>query len=334
MNFQRLWIIFPIPRTIKELVKGMMFLALPFIFKHFKAYRNWKQARVFSGDKDKIRNSLYWKNLIRGFYEVPVFPESESMITDINSMKLAIVIHCYYIDVFEEILIYLKRSDYQCFKLYVTHPFEWEEKITELLVKSGFEYYTRAVENKGRDVLPFLKITPEILKEKCDVVLKLHTKKSNYLKKKQLWSQVLFNELIGEGRIQKNMEILNTYSCIGILAPAGNIVPLSLYYGSNGEKLIYLAAKTGLEKEYLKDMVFVAGTMFYARREILDYLMNLALNDRDFDPEDSQIDGTLAHVVERAVTLGLIDTRLQLADSDSKPDKISCRVILNHPYVI
>lgn len=334
IHFRKLWVIFPVPRSVKELLKRLFFGIFPFVFNRCKAYQHWKSAGVFAGNKDKILYVQYWRNLIRGFYDVKIELNRENNNSLKPGIKLAIVIHVFYLDVFKDIISYLLKSDYQDFKLFVTHTDNLEKPVNDLLLSTQLDYQTLIVENKGRDVLPFLKIIPDVIKEDYKLVLKLHTKKSNYLNTKELWSHQLFSELIGNDQLINNVTLFGMYDDIGMLAPFGHIVPLSLYYGANAERLVHFAEKLGFAKDELNDMVFVAGTMFYARKEVLEILIKLYTDDGEFEPEEFQIDGTLAHVMERAFALGLNASRLTLADSHSNAERISCRVVLNHPFVI
>jgi lipopolysaccharide biosynthesis protein len=90
----------------------------------------------------------------------------------------------------------------------------------------------------------------------------------------------------------------------------------------------------GLRKEQLAGLNFVAGSMFYARKEVLFPVLALDLKDSDFEDENKQLDSTLAHTLERIFPAGLILKEMLLADTSSTPEKINCKLTLNHPYTL
>jgi lipopolysaccharide biosynthesis protein len=62
-----------------------------------------------------------------------------------------------------------------------------------------------------------------------------------------------------------------------------------------------LCARLGVDQRRLRDGSFPSGSMFWCRAGALATFSSLTVGD--FEPEDGQIDGTLAHAVERIVTL-------------------------------
>jgi lipopolysaccharide biosynthesis protein len=188
--------------------------------------------------------------------------------------------------------------------------------------------------NHGRDILPFLKILPRVFNDGHQVVLKLHTKGSNHLNRSELWRHDLFQKLIGSGKIDRAMAIFDSNPGIGMIGPAENILPMHNYYGSNANMINTLSQQMGLELKYLTDLNFVAGSMFYARKESLLPILNLNLSDQLFAPEAGQTDGTLAHAIERLFAVGLIATDLQLADTAYHEENPVLMVSKNHYFSI
>lgn len=63
----------------------------------------------------------------------------------------------------------------------------------------------------------------------------------------------------------------------------------------------------------LADDRFVAGSMFWVRLEALRTLLDAPLQPRDFEPESGQIDGTLAHAIERIVAASVAQAGWRVA---------------------
>ena len=77
-----------------------------------------------------------------------------------------------------------------------------------------------------------------------------------------------------------------------------------------------LARRLGQAPEKIKQLTFIAGTMFFARTDALAPLLNMAIEDADFEPEGGQVDGTLAHALERAVSISCKTKSYDLVDTD------------------
>ena len=91
---------------------------------------------------------------------------------------------------------------------------------------------------------------------------------------------------------------------VGILAPEGHLVPMNHYIAANEKAIIELSARLGVEMETVMKLHFVAGTMFTARIDALLPLLTLSFEDTDFGVEKGQLDGTLAHALERLISIG------------------------------
>ena len=59
----------------------------------------------------------------------------------------------------------------------------------------------------------------------------------------------------------------------------------------------------GYKLDDIRELNFAAGTMFFARVDALKPLLSLGLTDDDFDIESGQVDGTIAHAIERIISV-------------------------------
>lgn len=230
--------------------------------------------------------------------------------------SLAIVIHCFYPDILKEIINRLKKHAPLQAKLFVTCPPEKKPIVDNILRTSGFNYFLLPTQNRGRDVLPFFKILPYILKDNYSTILKLHTKKSKHRNDGDEWRDDLYEKLTSN--IASAQQAFKNDVAIGLIGPAGHILPMDSYWGSNEKNVLQIAARHGLSREQVFELQFIAGTMFFCRTSTLTPLINM-VNEDDFELEEGQTDGTFAHAIERgfsiaahALKLKIVDTNIQL----------------------
>ncbi len=218
--------------------------------------------------------------------------------------------------------------------LYLTGPPDIKKEIMAMIPEHLQTQTYLPVENRGRDILPFLKILPRVFQDGHELVLKLHTKNSNHLNRKEQWRNDLFKKLIGPGQIDRMTDIFYRNNKVGMVGPSGNILAMHYYYGSNAQIVAVLSHLMGIHESRLQDLNFVAGSMFYARSEALQPVLNLGLSDDSFEPETGQTDGTLAHAVERLFAAGLLAADLQLADTAYQPSCPKLTVCKNHYFTV
>jgi lipopolysaccharide biosynthesis protein len=316
LDFDKVWRILPISRPRKEILKSILFSAFPFIFKSLAVFQNWKNAQVFRDKSLPFWSLVFWKRGFSKSYPIAVHPEKGIVRLPNPNPKLAIAIHAFYPEILGEILQMLEQSEYKKLFLYVSTSSDKSKKIEGILKLSMFPYRLMETENRGRDILPFLKILPQIFADGNELILKIHTKKSNHLNRQDLWRNDLFNKLIGNGAINKALSILENNPSIGIIGPANHILPMYYYYGANALNVLNLSKMMGVESCCLNGLNFVAGSMFYATKEALLPILNLGLNVGDFEIENNQTDGTMAHAVERAFAVSLLAAGMQLSDTN------------------
>jgi lipopolysaccharide biosynthesis protein/2-polyprenyl-3-methyl-5-hydroxy-6-metoxy-1,4-benzoquinol methylase len=233
-----------------------------------------------------------------------------------DAETLAVVVHAFYEDVFAEIMEQLNSIKGLALKLFVTTPHSNIATIKEILSSSGFPYLLMPVNNRGRDVLPFLKISEKVADEGYTVILKIHTKKSKHREDGDVWRNDLYAKLLNENSMRAALHSFNTDADLGVIGPSGHIVPMSFYWGSNAKAVVELSCRLGLTMGKIKDLNFVAGTMFFARMAALEPLFNIAIDEEDFELEEGQIDGTLAHAIERVIAISASSRGYRLTDTE------------------
>ncbi|MFQ1790737.1 glycoside hydrolase family 99-like domain-containing protein [Aeromonas veronii] len=239
--------------------------------------------------------------------------------------RLAVVIHAFYLDILEEIIQELQGVATCQIKLFVTTPNQQEQAARAVLQASGLDYHLLPLENRGRDVLPFLKIMNSVVAEGYDYIVKVHTKRSKHREDGDKWRDDLYSKLITPQAIDNAMDIFKAQSKVGIIGPEGHIVPMNFYWGSNAEKVEKLCYRMGYKLDDIRELNFVAGTMFFARVDALKPLMSLGLTDDDFDIEAGQVDGTIAHAIERIISVSAHVVSFSLSSSSSTSSLVNSK---------
>lgn len=213
-----------------------------------------------------------------------------------------VVIHAWYLEELGELLAQVKQSAIE-FRLVISTSHEHVIRVETLLQASGLAGEVMAFANHGRDILPFLHVANRLLEEGEDVVLKLHTKRSTHMQHGAQWRQELLQQLLGDGHGAQAVARFAQDRQLGLLAPAGHLLPVREYVGANNAMLQRLQVRLGLQKDILGAQ-FSAGSMFWVRLAALRPLLDAHLPPSAFETEQGQIDGTLAHALER--TLGAV----------------------------
>jgi lipopolysaccharide biosynthesis protein len=155
------------------------------------------------------------------------------------------------------------------------------------------------VENRGRDVLPFLNALRAM--EPFEIGLKLHGKKSVHRLDGVSWRDALLQSLLPErpetGALVDHMR---QDSRVAIVAPSFSLCSIDRHIGRNMGAMRRIARRLGmnLTPALTATPYFAAGTMFWFRREALEPLLKVDFNE-DFAVERGQTDGTAAHAFER-----------------------------------
>ncbi len=254
-----------------------------------------------SENRSTMENNM--DNVTVELLPLPLAPQPVEKI----DLKIAVVIHAFYIDVLEDIIGSIDNiSPRPDLFISVSEDADVEE-IEAFLKEKGYRNVTvKPVQNRGRDVAPFLVEFSEALKS-YDLCCKIHGKKSLYGGSEQTnWRNHLYHNLLGSKEIVD--DILGAFvenEKLGLLFSDNyGMIP---YWGYtwltnkgvvNGllERLQLTQLKPLLEQTYID---YPAGTMFWFRPDAIRQILHSGIGYVDFPEEPIGNDGTIAHGLER-----------------------------------
>jgi lipopolysaccharide biosynthesis protein len=161
----------------------------------------------------------------------------------------------------------------------------------------------RRLPNRGRDVLPFLQWLEVAAEEGVELVCKVHTKRSPHVPEGDAWRRDMLDKLLGSEQVIR--EIVSSFRAdpsLGMVGPAGHVVPSSFFWERNASQVEEICLRMGFDVRGVA-FRYVAGSMFWARVDALLPLLRIALRNEDFEAEAGLVDGTLAHAIERCLPI-------------------------------
>ncbi|PWU72789.1 hypothetical protein DK867_11560 [Ochrobactrum sp. POC9] len=219
--------------------------------------------------------------------------------------KAAVVVHIFYPELTGEIINYVKNIPIPIGIFVTTDTVDKKTEIHEAIIRSGIkviEVEVRVTPNRGRDIAPKY-IGFRDIYGRYDAFLHIHSKRSLHADGLgNIWRKYLFEHLIGSPEIAKaNLEILSRDK-VGVVYPEHAAeVKKHINWGYDFPIAKKLLSSIGVTLDANTILEFPSGSMFWARSEAIQLILNLNLDFDDFPQEDAQIDGTLAHAIERSL---------------------------------
>ncbi|GEM_PF-589217 len=158
----------------------------------------------------------------------------------------------------------------------------------------------RVTPNRGRDIAPKLLGFRDVY-DRYELVLHLHSKQSDHASVLANWRGQLLETLLGSPEVVES--IIGAFvqrPDLGMIA-SQHFEPVRhwINWGNNFPYAAKLMARLGRSLSEIQVLDFPSGSMFWARSAALKPLLDLDLSYEDFAEERGQIDGTLAHAIER-----------------------------------
>ena len=274
-----------------------------FIF--INAWNEWGEGTYLEPDKKYGYSSI--NSLSKALFNKS-YNELKLNLLYFNKISsiVAVQVHIYYIDLINEIINKTNNIPFN-FDLFIsTDSLAKKVSINDYILKSSkaFKVEIIILENKGRDIMPFL-IQMKNKFEKYKYLCHIHTKKSIYINIGENWRSYLFNNLLGNENII--LEVFNDFENndkLGFIFPENYYQSLLLF----GEKLSKLNKKN---MKYLIDKLFnkhkmkirgkiefPMGNMFWAKANAIFQIFDEEFQKK-LPQELGQKDGTIMHGIER-----------------------------------
>lgn len=220
--------------------------------------------------------------------------------TTTSASGFTVYAHVFYTAVWEDIARDLAAIR-QPFDLIITRPYG-----SHAVVRPRSSYLRSVVEmeveNRGRDILPFLTSLSRIPRPADEIGLKLHTKQSPHRGDGADWRRYLIRSLLemDDNSRLVGPRLLAHEQRIGLVAPAAHLLPVAGRISTNEEVMLRIVRRlTGsIAGSAVAHGRFPAGSMFWFRRAALESVAASDFTDL-FIPERGQLDGTAAHAFER-----------------------------------
>ncbi len=220
--------------------------------------------------------------------------------------KIAVAVHAFYPDVFDALCPRLKSLPGR-FTLLASTPSETvRQAVLASIERHGLDADAdiRVTPNRGRNFGPLISdFGPVVLEH--DLLLHLHTKKSLHGGGEQsAWRDDIVGGLVGPDGVTD--AVLNLFADKPAVGMAYTRTFRQMTYWANHwlqntAQAVGLFKRLGVSDYNLRGYIdYPVGGMFWARVEAIRPLFEAGITYQDFPPEAGQLDGTIAHAIERS----------------------------------
>lgn len=241
--------------------------------------------------------------------------------------RVAIVIHVFYLDLWPEIKSYLSILPAEM-DVHITCCSENYDQVSAAVKSDVPNAEFHLLPNEGMDVLPFLRLIPELKKRGYGLVCKLHTKRGCG-PHGAIWRHHLLRNLVGDQRmIHGALKAFEGNPELALAGPADLYMSGEFLMYNNRPKLEAIHRQLETGRPFPEDWGFFAGSMFWARinaiAPIADAADRIAIAYRNDSQHAVNGDGGLAHALERAIGWASRDRTVALLRSEINPSSSGC----------
>jgi lipopolysaccharide biosynthesis protein len=275
----------------------------PFVF--INAWNDWADGAYLEPDRKYGYAYLHaTANILRDFLTLE--PEAQAIVTRseerfVKRSDTAVVVHLHYDDLLEDMAPFIRNAGDA--DIFISLRSDVTAQHCETVARLFPQARLAVFPNRGRDIQPFMQTLKLLSAHGYELVCKVHSKKSLHRPDGQAMRTNAMRDLLGSPEaVERVVERFRGDKTLGLLAPKGSLLNLGLpaHHVLNRRWLTRLFQELELQ-HLLPDFRcrFVAGSMFWFRLDAVKAINCLALRADDFEDELGQLDGTLAHGIER-----------------------------------
>ena len=172
--------------------------------------------------------------------------------------------------------------------------------------RAGAPIRFHRVENRGRDLLPFVTVARGLTLDPDAAVLKVHGKRSAYSDQGDWWRRDTLRGLLpGPFAARRALRAFAADPRLALLGAPGSFIAHPAYWGDNRPRVSALMREMAGVEPAEADLGFIAGSMFWIRGGYLAALLPHIDADA-FPPEPIGRDGSHAHALERVIGMAAL----------------------------
>ena len=223
-------------------------------------------------------------------------------------MKIAVCIHLYYVEMWDEIASYLDNFENTPYDLFITIPRENKPFVPTLRIRHP-DAHIIVTKNIGFDIYPFLHFVQEIDLDSYDVIFKLHSKKNipkNFVRNNidlggTNWRDYMFLALLGTpARIQQILRVFERQQHVGMICAQEILFQgyETLIRDIDLQRVRALMLECGL---MVRNWEFAAGSIFAVRPRLLKPLKRRNFKANEFPAYFPRDWNSLPYCLERVL---------------------------------
>lgn len=282
---------------------------------------------AFSGRSDSPLDFVAWteRQGTRRLADIPEAWRSQVPSASASNARVGVLVHVFYPELVDEIIEQLASIPVS-FDLIVTNAGPAAITIDRDRLPQASSVVVLPVENRGRDIWPLLQVVNAGLLDPYDLVLKLHTKRSDWRSAHPGlagtgadWRVQLLTAVLGNtANVQAILHAFASQPRLGLVTADGSILGPE-FWGDNQAGVANLLRRLELGQSEA-NLEFAAGSMYWTRGFVLQGLRALNISVVDFEDEAGQVNATTAHALERLIGILTREAGLSLQERSRLPD--------------